>query len=103
MTSAPADLCRRVVHLRIECAIDARAQNQCELARSKRLREIRWVKIEKAGEIRRPFVLLCTTSKHYLRFLAAFFAPPRFLLADLRPDFFVADFFFLVAMIHSPL
>jgi len=59
--------------------------------------------IEKAGEIRRPFVLLCTTSKHYLRFLAAFFAPPRFLLADLRPDFFVADFFFLVAMIHSPL
>ena len=58
--------------------------------------------IEKAGEIRRPFVLLCTTSKHYFRFLAAFFVA-FFLPADLRPDFFVADFFFLVAMIHSPL
>jgi len=58
--------------------------------------------IEKAGDIRRPFVLLCTTSKHYLRFLAAFFVA-FFLEADLRPDFFVADFFFLVAMIHSPL
>jgi hypothetical protein len=35
--------------------------------------------------------------------LAAFFAPPFFFVADLRPDFFVADFFFLVAMIQSPL
>ena len=58
--------------------------------------------IEKAGDIRRPFVLLCTTSKHYFRFLAAFFVA-FFFEADLRPDFFVADFFFLVAMIHSPL
>jgi hypothetical protein len=81
MTNAPAELCRRVVH-------------PCDDNRHQ---------IEKAGDIRRPFVLLCTTSKHYLRFLAAFFAPPFFFVADLRPDFFVADFFFLVAMIHSPL